>query len=336
MKNGEKIKMYKGFNKDMTCKGFKFKEGKTYEEPEAILCHKGFHACEDVIDCLSYYPPANSVYHEVFMEDVSLEQGIDSKRVAKKITIGKRLSLQEMIDVHKEVHKTDDVYPIYNSKIHSLDSYGCCDIGPNTVVKAENSCAIKAGSNCIVKTGNNCLVEGRYNDIVSAEDFSAVQITDSDGIVRTGYNSVAEVKRDGIAVAGSLGIAKAGTNGIAIIKGFDGSAEVGIKGIAISEKEAIAGSGGISISERASTVGECGISIAHGYNVKVRGKLGSLIIAVTRRGSLSAHGISSDITSFAAGIVDGTNIKADTWYECVDGKLVEAKEEIEDTQEKEC
>lgn len=29
------MKAYKGFNKDMTCRGFQFKEGETYETKEA-------------------------------------------------------------------------------------------------------------------------------------------------------------------------------------------------------------------------------------------------------------------------------------------------------------
>ena len=32
------MKAYKGFNKDMTCLGFQFKEGETYETEEAKLC----------------------------------------------------------------------------------------------------------------------------------------------------------------------------------------------------------------------------------------------------------------------------------------------------------
>lgn len=49
------MKAYKGFNKDMTCREFQFEEGKTYEEEKAKLCECGFHACENPLDCYSYY-----------------------------------------------------------------------------------------------------------------------------------------------------------------------------------------------------------------------------------------------------------------------------------------
>ena len=44
------MKAYKGFNKDMTCRGFQFKEGESYHEDEAKLCESGFHACRNPLD----------------------------------------------------------------------------------------------------------------------------------------------------------------------------------------------------------------------------------------------------------------------------------------------
>ena len=40
------MKAYKGFNRNMTCRGFQFEEGKEYAEERAELCKSGFHACE--------------------------------------------------------------------------------------------------------------------------------------------------------------------------------------------------------------------------------------------------------------------------------------------------
>lgn len=69
------MKAYKGFNKDMTCRGFQFEEGKTYEESEAILYEKGFHACMNPLDIFTFYPPTTSVYHRVDLDDVTDEKG---------------------------------------------------------------------------------------------------------------------------------------------------------------------------------------------------------------------------------------------------------------------
>ncbi len=46
---------FKGFNAYMTCLGFKFEEGKTYEEDvELKVCNRGFHFCESPFSVLSY------------------------------------------------------------------------------------------------------------------------------------------------------------------------------------------------------------------------------------------------------------------------------------------
>ena len=96
-KEGIMIKAYKGFDKNMQCRGFQFEEGKSYEEPEAILCRKGFHACENPIDVLRYYAPGESIFRKVELEDVSEMREKDSKVCGKKIKIGEEISLRDMI-----------------------------------------------------------------------------------------------------------------------------------------------------------------------------------------------------------------------------------------------
>nr|DAZ76203.1 MAG TPA: hypothetical protein [Caudoviricetes sp.] len=93
----EVIKSYKGFNKDMTCRGFQYEEGKEYEEETADACHSGFHACEYPLDCLGYYSPNESVYHEV-EQNGEFDRGEDDSKVAStKIKIGARLDISGLV-----------------------------------------------------------------------------------------------------------------------------------------------------------------------------------------------------------------------------------------------
>lgn len=59
MGNEKKIKGYKGFNPDMTCRDFQYEVGKEYETGEAKICEAGFHFCENPFDVWSYYPPCD-------------------------------------------------------------------------------------------------------------------------------------------------------------------------------------------------------------------------------------------------------------------------------------
>ena len=91
------MKSYKGFNKDMTCRGFQYEEGKEYETDEAEACECGFHACEYPLDCLSYYSPNDSVYHEVEQSGELSKNGDDSKVASTKIKIGAEISIAGLV-----------------------------------------------------------------------------------------------------------------------------------------------------------------------------------------------------------------------------------------------
>ena len=102
------MKVYKGFDKNMTCRGFQYEEGQTYELPEgekAKLYDNGFHACEAPLDCFGYYRPSDSVYHEVELDGVTDETGDDSKRVGSKIKIGARLDIARLCRLQFEYVK---------------------------------------------------------------------------------------------------------------------------------------------------------------------------------------------------------------------------------------
>ena len=90
------MKCYKGFDKDLKCRGFQYEIGKEYAENAADICHKGFHACENPMDVFGYYNPADSRYCEVDL-DTNEQTGEDSKRVGKKIKIETEIGLSGLI-----------------------------------------------------------------------------------------------------------------------------------------------------------------------------------------------------------------------------------------------
>ena len=93
------MKAYKGFNIDMTCRGFQYNGGETYTTERAKVCDCGFHACEHPLDCFGYYEPGEgSVYHEVEMDgQIDKRPDGDTKIAATKITIGARLSIAGLV-----------------------------------------------------------------------------------------------------------------------------------------------------------------------------------------------------------------------------------------------
>ena len=94
---GESIKTYKGFNKDMTCRGFQYEEGKEYEEESVEVCNRGFHACEYPLDCFGYYSPSENVYHEVEQSGEIRKHNDDTKVASTKIKIGAEISIAGLV-----------------------------------------------------------------------------------------------------------------------------------------------------------------------------------------------------------------------------------------------
>ena len=94
---GNAVKSYKGFNKDMTCRGFQYEEGKEYEEESVEVCDHGFHACEYPLDCLNYYSPNKSVYHEVEQSGEIQKHNDDTKVASTKIKIGAEISIAGLV-----------------------------------------------------------------------------------------------------------------------------------------------------------------------------------------------------------------------------------------------
>ena len=91
------MRAFKGFNKDLTCRGYQYEEGKEFHTERAECCDTGFHACEYPLDCFGYYDPAHSVFHEVELSGEMDKSNDNTKVCVTDIKIGARLSIAGLV-----------------------------------------------------------------------------------------------------------------------------------------------------------------------------------------------------------------------------------------------
>ena len=199
------MKAFKGFNKDLQCRGFQYETGGTYEEGAASLCDRGFHACERPLDVLGYYPPGDgNRYCEVELIDPTDEKSDDSKRVAKKITVGAEIGLPGLIKAHFDYVKANTTTEYTDPDRATAGYAGAATAGNRGAATAGNRGAATAGN-------RGAATAGEY------------------GAATAGNRGAATAGEYGAATAGYAGAATAGEYGAATSRG---QAAVGAKGIA--------------------------------------------------------------------------------------------------------
>ena len=289
------VKSYKGFNKDMTCRGFQYKEGKEYEISKAVVCNEGFHACEHPLDCLGYYPPNTSVYHEVEQTgEFSSDSGNrDSKIASTKIKIGAKLSITGLVQAAIDFTKSKTVT--------TQDVTGTCGASSATGYKGASSAT------------------GIYGASSATGIYSASSATGNRGVSSaTGYCGASSA-------TGTCGASSAtGYKGASSATGnYGASSATGNRGVS-SATGNYGASSATGIYGASSADHSTAVAVAWGYESKAKGCIGAHIVCAEWK----YDNLNNDWAFVGAkmSIVDGVKIKADTYYTLRDGEFVEVEE----------
>lgn len=313
---------YKGFNKDLTCRGFKYEVGKTYETATAILYNSGFHACLDPLDCLYYYSPKSSVYYIVDIQDVCKNRGKETTVICgKKITVLERMNFRDMYEHHR----------IY---IESVEN--------NSTTKAINCKTIaKENYNIMLGTDCKCASAIRYN-LVDFCDYNSFAFRDRNAIWLSSFNNISVEDNNVIKCDYKNNISVQSEN---IIEACDNNT-VSLHSsnfLIVNHHNIIGGKEHNSI-----IIGDYNnISLDNFNNIIAKD---NNVITVRYRNSISAgkHCLiyagfnsivkadkGSNITLFnfldkiyITKVVDGESIKSNTWYTLIDGEFTVATDEI--------
>ncbi len=291
---GESIKTYKGFNKNMTCRGFQYEEGKEYEEEIVEVCDHGFHACEYPLDCLNYYYPNESVYHEVEQSGEIQKHNDDTKVASTKIKIGAEISIAGLVKAAIE----------YTVKR----------------VKKDAESDEKHGASSATGDYGASSATGDYGASSATRDYGASSATGDYGASSaTGYKGASSATGDygASSATGYKGASSAtGTYGASSATGTCGaSSATGYCGASSAEdKDAVA--------------------VAWGYKSKAKGVLGAFLVFADWEYTGSEDDTEYDRNNQSAWVlngakmvqVDGENIKPNTWYTIENGEIAEVSE----------
>ena len=184
----QKLKTYKAFDKDLSCRGFKYEVGKEYEETGDIkACEKGFHACPYPLDVFGYYAPAGARFCEVEQSGKIDDSGSD-KVCSSKIRIGAELDIRGLVKAAVS----------YVKKRCTNE----CNAEPGKPATAGYSGAATAGYRGAATAGDSGAATAGDSGAATAGDYGAATAR---GKASTGSNGLSMARGNNVQVKGGIG-----------------------------------------------------------------------------------------------------------------------------------
>ena len=208
----QKLKTYKAFDKDLSCRGFKYEVGKEYEETGDIkACEKGFHACPYPLDVFGYYAPAGSRFCEV-EQSGKIDDSESDKVCSSKIRIGAELDIRGLVKaavsfVKERCTNECNANP---GKPATAGYRGAATAGYRGAATAGNRGAATAGNRGAATAGDSGAATAGYRGAATAGDYGAATAGDygaatARGEASTGSNGLSVARGNNVRVKGGIG-----------------------------------------------------------------------------------------------------------------------------------
>ena len=343
VKKENPIIAYKGFDEDLSCRGFQYEIGKEYcLDGEIELCANGFHACQNPLDVFYYYSMSSSTRYAMveLWGDVDFAIG-NEKLCATNIRIVKEMSIDELVEIGimSSLPKKDLEGGNERSYSMMIASDAFSDI---IYPKYEGASIASCGHYASINSKNRwqCIASsGKFAKIDAFCDYSSIsssginaRIT-SVGFIQTisttGYGSrvVSHGHKASVASADRSEIYSDGEYAYLYASGAE--SKIASRGdntnICIDSIYGYINSSGdntrIMSAENLSTIestGEKAVIMSAGHHTRARAKIGSWIV-------LTEYDNNREVKCIKAEYVDGERIKEDTLYALINGEFVETK-----------
>ena len=311
--------MYKGFDKDLKCRGYQYEEGKEYvHEGEVKACVGGFHACEDPFDVFDFYAPGK-LHRFCEVEGSGEEDKKSTISCFEKIKIIAEIGLGGLIKAgvkfcFDRVKWTDKSSATgYCSGASATGDYsgasatgGCSGASATGNYSGASATGYKSGASATgYKSGAS--VTGNYSGASATGGCS--------GASATGNYSGASATGD------CSGASATGVCSCASATGYKSSAS------ATGNYSSASATGNYSCAsatgyKSSASAGKGSVALSVGRDARAKGSLGSwIVLTQCHKGEEDGQDY-IDLVKVAK--VDGKRIKADTWYTLKEGEFVVA------------
>ena len=175
------VKGFKGFNQDLTCRGFQYEIGKTYEyDGDIELCRQGFHFCRELRNVHDFYDLKQSRICEIVADGKIEDDGI--KSVCSRISIVRELSREE---IDAAVNTGEGNTGVFNSgdgnsgdgnsgnRNSGHDNSGNYNSG--NFCSCDHSSGIFMTKKITYEAFNKQLTKEEYDALIESEGFSLLQ-----------------------------------------------------------------------------------------------------------------------------------------------------------------
>ncbi len=320
------ITSIKGFDANLSCRGFQFEIGKTYEVSGNIrACHNGFHACPEEHHPLSvfeFYPPAGSRY--CIVEQAGESDARETKLASAKITIGFEISLGDL--AQRAVKWVFDRVDWTKGAVATAYNEGATASGTRGAATASGTQGAATASGY----QGAATASGHQGAATASGTQGAATASGTQGAATaSGHQGAATAsgERGAATASGHQGAATAsGDQGAATASGTHGAAT------ASGDQSAATASGthgaATASGERgaATASGYRGIACALGHAGKAKASASGAIVLVARKPPWVGGEILHIVAAKVGDAIGGVTIKPDTFYRLTDDGRVKEVE----------
>ena len=311
-----RIRGVKGFDKNMKCRGEQYSVNQTAIMDGPIkACERGFHFCENPAEALHYYNNIDdNQFAEVVGEGEMDTRNDDTKIAVSQLSIGAKIDIQGLVSLtfdwmyRKRKFLIGRAYKIANTLRNSSTNAGgnsSTNAGGDYSTNAGGDSSTNAGGYYSTNAGGDYSTNAGGNYSTNAGGYSSTN-AGGDSSTNAGGNYSTNAGGNYSTNAGGYYSTNAGGNYSTNAGGYYSTA--------IGKDQSIC-----AVREMGTIIldGKGSLGVA-GKDSKAKGKKGSAFVLAEFDGD-------GNVIAVFPAIIDGVNIKEDTYYCVKNGKLVEVE-----------